>query len=128
MTLIERIEAAPEGNRELSDECLLAAGWTESEIMYADLVRPDGKMINRANCPDPSQNMQDAIDWMVPENANCHGYDQTPEGCEGYVSRNYVKSRSEAWLIEGRAATPALALAAAALRARETMKEQSDDG
>ncbi len=59
----------------------------------------------------------DAALTLVPEEANCHGYDASPAGAEAYVSRNNVASGH--WLLSAVAATPALALCAAALKARQ---------
>ena len=67
MTLIEKLEAGP-GSRELSDECLLAVGWVSQHVDGRGAWRnPDGKIVDNFNVPDPSQNLQDALDWMVPE-------------------------------------------------------------
>ncbi len=120
MTLLKRLEEGP-GSRELSDECLLAVGWKMvGRPPFNVWYKPNGEMFRsyiRGNVrPDPSQNLQDAVDWMVPEG---HGWsvmthDRTDEGrmpgaCVDGCSAN--------------APTPALALCAAGIRA---MEGQSD--
>lgn len=127
-SLIEKLEQAEAGSREISDECLLAVGWVRdrrktAEGRYADFgwIRPDGKAVNGAGGPNVSENVQDAIDHMVPAEMNCHGYDKTPEGVEAYVSRNNVKSGHV--LFEGRNKSDiACAMSAASLRAIAAIK------
>jgi hypothetical protein len=66
------------------------------------------------------------VERVLPE-ANCHGYDKTPDHVEAYVSRNCAKDGH--WLYEGRGATPALALLAAMLKALlADARERSDTG
>lgn len=66
--LISRLEAATEGSRELSDECLLAMGWTYKPDWCGHAWRsPDESWVGFDKRPDPTRNVQDAIDWMVPD-------------------------------------------------------------
>lgn len=109
--LISRIEAATEGSRELSDECLLAVGWQKH---YPGMLRPDGHVIPLHELPDPSQNLQDAVDWMLPE------------GSEYEISTLYGVARVGVDLNtdspcygEHKGGDVALALCAASLRAIE---------
>lgn len=57
--LIADLEAASEGSRELSDRCLTAVGWTYHN-------KPFWCYPNR---PDPTRNLQDTVDVMVPKGA-----------------------------------------------------------
>ncbi len=110
-SLIARLEAGP-GSRELSDECLLAVGWGKLPLTEYLWIDPSGKTHDAR--PDPSQNVQDAIDWMVPEGWSGGGriIGGPPYPIE--LLRVVGEGRLE-W---GHAATPALALSAASLRAR----------
>lgn len=122
LTLIERLESAAEGNRALSDECLLAVGVKlikEPDDEYSYIARgldDDGGPWEPA--PHVTGNVQDALDWMVPE------------GWSGTVSFGALDERPEAELWNGKfypegselfssAATPALALCIASLKAIE---------
>ena len=68
--LIARLERGP-GSRELSDECLLAVGWKSITPGGRPYIRPDGKDVGSASdIPDPSQNLQDSLDWLVPEHSS----------------------------------------------------------
>ncbi len=118
-TLVARLEAAPGGSRELSDECLLAVGWARGKRQVATIhgidytwIRPDGsEQYYGTDAPDPSQNVQDAIDWMVPE------------GCRWDVQQDRTAAfASIDGETTGRMATPALALSAAGLRAHAALK------
>ena len=95
-TLIERLTAAKEGSRELSDEALLACGWlgdsTESQ--------------------DPTRSIDDAVRWVVPEGKNWIIWS------DGEAMIYGDERATESW----QAATPALALCIAALKARELGK------
>lgn len=116
--LIERIKAGP-GSRELSDKCLLAVGWVfrDNGRDLARWISPRGEVWEPYEQPNPSQNLQDAIDWMVPEDAQW-SMDARAEAAIAYVGPTNEN--------EGDALKPALALCAAALRAREAM--ENDDG
>ena len=107
-TLIARLEEATEGSRELSDECLLAVGFAPVPDALTMWTYPNGDYAVTAELPDPSQNVQDAIDWMVPE------------GCPWEMkSVGMVEMGTERGPVEGIAATPALALCVASLKARQ---------
>ena len=54
---------------------------------------------------------------LKPSWANCHGYDAIPGKCSAYFSLNHVPTGHK--IVEGHAATPALALCIAALKARD---------
>ena len=104
--LISELEASPEGTRALSDKMLTACdAWERTAV---------GEIF-----PDPTRNLQDAVDLM-------------PEGC-GYVVSDGDWSTARAsvgWKntsvafdapkFDVRAATPALALVIALLKAMET--------
>lgn len=147
--LIARLEAAPEGSRELSDECLLAVGWRverpedcgtrdQTGDCYGCGSKPPGgdkcavprsgwKWISPARVPlygkrpDPSRNVQDVIDWMVPEGC---GWSISDDG-EGLIYKREKTEGQAGYPVIGECAgdtTPALALSAAGLRAHEYMK------
>ena len=109
MTLVERLERGP-GSRELSDECLLAVGWADDD-RHA-LFNPDGIRCFRANAPDPTRNLQDALDWMVPERGggNKATFLQATmyQTCVGDIPDERIAS----------------VVCAASLRAREAMKDE----
>ena len=72
--LIGRLESAAEGSRRLSDDCLLATGWTfkqyearRRKVPY-DWVTPDGKgIVEYGHQPDVTRDLADAIEWLVPD-------------------------------------------------------------
>ena len=117
MTLIEKLETGP-GSRELSDECLLAVGWQRVGKAGVHWYDPDGFRFYGTR-PNPSQNLQDAVTWMVPE-----GWDWEMEwesGADGMYWENgtaRVKMGNPDLLIDPEAASPALALCIAALKTR----------
>ena len=118
MTLIERLEAAETGSRELSDECLLAVGWQKEDVAHQrGIWLAPSSWIYGWNRPDPSRNLQDALDWMVPEGAQW-SIDAKPGAAIAYVGPTNEN--------EGDAVTPACALSAASLRAHEAMEEKAD--
>lgn len=124
--LIARLEAATEGSRELSDEVLRAVGWfqtSEDAPGYPDGTltawhQPNGGVCHGA-MPSPTESLDAAL-TLVPE-AFRWGVHNDPEPAgEGNFRASvddmlYDNSIYE----EGLAATPALALTIAALRARE---------
>ena len=59
-----------------------------------------------------------ALASRVLQEANCRGFDQTPQGSNAYVSRNNVASGH--WVVGASAKTPALALCLAILSAKAT--------
>ena len=124
-TLVARLEKAKSGSRELSDECLLAIGW---EIIYSpNLGLRKGSTVwfpfSHA-LPSPTENAQDAIDWLVPEGwSYSHGapdWSCTEEGESPSAPAwaNVFKGRSGGWNTTT-GATPALALCIAGLKALE---------
>lgn len=132
-SLIARLEAATEGSRELSNECLLAVGW---EYRHDILLPPDwldkdknpsgNIFINSPWPPDPSQNVQDAITWMVPE-----GWDWAVSTmvrdhldkplCHAEIAKAHTGVCKARDIHEIEAAAPALALSAASLKAIEAL-------
>lgn len=67
MTLLEQLQGASEGNRELSDQVLLACGWTYGQ---KDKVwswwDAQGNRIIFNELIDPTRNLHDAVS-LVPE-------------------------------------------------------------
>ena len=131
-TLIARLEKAKSGSRALSDECLLAVGWVHdrrktSSGKYTDYgwIRPDGSKCYTKDVPDPSQNAQDAIDWMLPEGWYIHSLRQDEDGFEAHIVDPKSYDGEGMFDREGIAgwnnsiAAPALALSAAGLKALE---------
>lgn len=106
--LIARLEAATEGSREL-DLAIYALCVPES---------PEKWVRDRPETYAPHYTTSiDAALSLVPETANCHGYDRDPKEVVAFVSRNHVKDGH--WLKEGCHPTSVpLALCIAALRAR----------
>lgn len=69
-TLLEEILQAEEGSRNLSDRYLLALGWqgiepNRSGIIAAHWTNPSGQDIPQGLRPDPTRNLQDAIDSLL---------------------------------------------------------------
>lgn len=133
LALADELERATEGSRELSDRCLLATGWTHEDsgdprssrwrdpggVPYDYWDDPHAR--SRSPIPPrphPTCNAQDAITWMVPKGwvGNLEvGSRIALQGMRcalwnGEFAPNVVEIMSEA-------ATPALALSAASLRA-----------
>ena len=140
MTLIERLQEASEGSRELSDECLLAVGWRFTAGGPKFWFDPNDNSIGYSARPSPSENLQDALDWMVPE-----GWEFTlnvsKKGCVVCLCAHWDDDTASVFWSNradesergkfykrriGSSLTPALALSAASLRAREAMKEKDD--
>ena len=124
--LIKRLQAGP-GSRELSDEVLREFGWEclnraagGKYWVQPSWWRPYQKNQGR---PDPSRNVQDALDVVVPKDAawsvsaSPDRFDRRP--C-GVVMCAYGKGRSA----EEYASTPALALCIAGLMAKEKIDER----
>ena len=68
--LIARLEAAPAGSRELSDEALVAVGWEHidtGDVREEQWVSPGGMYFIVSPRPDPTQSIDDALKWMVPK-------------------------------------------------------------
>ena len=114
--LIARLEAAPHGSRGLSDEALLAVGWTIGGL--ARWVAPDGTKFTPVMRPDPSRSVDDALKWMVPEGwwwvlnsgLSQHGVATALLGQEGAGMGNQIEARGH---------SPALAITIASLEALE---------
>lgn len=72
--LIDLLSAATEGSRELSDEVLIACGWTEVELNYAWWWVPPGvpwervaeDRIDRTIAPNPTVSLDDTLS-LVPK-------------------------------------------------------------
>lgn len=66
--LLDRLQNATEGSRQLSDHVLLELGWTfkqweqrRKKVPY-DWITPDGQgVVEYGKQPDPSRNLQDAV-------------------------------------------------------------------
>ena len=112
--LLKDLEAGPP-SRELSDRVLLACGWRETE--HGGWYPPGGS-IARQNRPDPTRNLQDAVDWVVPEGWRW-GRDQT--GFVFVIQETWPETQDGPITFGcGNEATPVTnALCIAALRARE---------
>ncbi len=138
--LIAKLQAAPEGSRELSDEVLLAAGWTREShihpglsadygenVEYWEWTQPNGDPCPRyhlggQNLPCPTTSLDAAL-TLVPEGA---------QYCLGCLSDTRVSvrgvSRYHAWVMEQEtvyAPTPALTLCIAALKARSAKESNT---
>ena len=127
MTLIEKLEKGP-GSRELSDKCLLAVGWRHQYSPgNAMWIRPDGWVVRTgsgARPPDPSRNLQDTLDWMVPEGWSIH-INQDDNRLWWAELRHGYQTSYDRVVMACKCTTPALALSTASLRAREAMKEDT---
>ncbi len=116
--LIARLEKATEGSEELDADIARALGWELDTVYEHAWWDPQKRVLHHCDPPFFQRTRSlDAALSLVPEEANCHGYDASPAGAEAYVSRNNVASGH--WLLSAVAATPALALCAAALKARQ---------
>ena len=107
--LIPKLEAAPEGSRELSDEVLLAFGWTHDGEYWLDANNTNRCKFDAAL--DPTRSIDDIVALV-------------PEGWFGEIRFGKI---AWAWLRLGEGdliraydiATPALALCIACLEAQE---------
>lgn len=127
MTLIEKLEAATEGSRELDAEIALTQGWTKNKIWW---ITPHGEQVNY-DPPCWSTSLDAALllipEGMAsvkltisqnkpPERQYCHATLEQDADSLGRDMENW-----EPYEFEGaNAATAPLALCIAALRARET--------
>lgn len=122
MTLIEKLETAEAGSRELSDEVLLALGWMEGPLNTTIWYRPDYSVVPESENLEPTTNLQDAVD-LVPEGWDWgagYGHENgDPEGEEVIFAVVGKPDKGLSTPGEANAATPALALCAAILRAKE---------
>ena len=123
--LIAALERAEEGSRELSDEVLLALGWgTRLEFTREVWVAPSGN--SSKHRPHPTRNLQAAVD-LVPEGWGWAAAEldqgepsavltnREPQLKPGTFDANPDKKD-----FRSKAATPALALVIAILKAVET--------
>ena len=103
--LIARLEAASEGSRELDWELAGRPSFSDGS--------PD------LNNPRYTTSLDAALS-LVPEGANCHGYEASPFGINAYWSRNNVTDGR--WLFEGSHETSVpIAFVIASLKARKAM-------
>lgn len=116
-TLLEKLQSATEGTRELSDECLLAWGWERKIQANVPYWKAPGLDFWTIACPHVTADLQDGVDAV-------------PEGWVWSVSIDYElpgMARLHCTLpaadaspisIATRAATPAIALCIAIEKAR----------
>lgn len=130
--LIARLKAAEVGSRELSDEVLLALGWVKFyfSVIHASSgsvtehwTAPNGSMMYASERPSPTESVDDALALAPPDKAYCISF-QPPNHYEVMVEVPEYSISSDpndpkGRFVLGRAATPALALCAAILRAKE---------
>ena len=117
-TLIERLTAAKEGTRELSDEVLLARGWTITKDRgpQALYISPgNDPPVYQVYAPDPTRSLDDWKRWCVPEGLTW-GVSNRRSG-EGVWTATIEKDSY--YEFYSRALTPALALCIAGMKARE---------
>lgn len=107
--LIARLERATGPDRELDADIALQFDWTECP--GDNWIGPQGEIA----VPAYTSSI-DAAMTLRPAGANCSGFDDGPDICDAYWSRNNVKDGH--WLVTAEGKTPALALCIAALRAR----------
>lgn len=124
-SLIARLESAGEGSRELSDAVLVALGWVRSPdrdepgFVEDDWIDPEGGRWWPA--PDPAVSLDDALalvdegwQWLL---RGLGWYGQRPAAKLEFIVSDATDGMRTIW---GKAATPALALCAAILRAKGT--------
>ena len=117
--IIRRLEEASEGSRELSDVVLMAVGWRHSLGPNVLWFAPDGKPWKKAR-PCPTTSLDEAL-TLVPEgHVGRIGF-----GGPGFVFAFAATPRD--WgagrVSTVRAASPAISLCIAALKARALSKE-----
>ena len=116
--LIARLEASPEGSRELSDEALLAVGFRKAGTS-GTWFSPDGTSFDWREWPDPTRSVDDAIKWMVPEGMDVGisiaGCGTEHEASAVDIEREDVEER----IGNGTSRRLALAICIAALKAKE---------
>jgi hypothetical protein len=143
LDLISRLESAAEGSRELSDDVLLACGWEKTfDGVACDYWAPPhtAGRVYSDNRPSPTESVDDALE-LVPEGWTwCGsgydedgGYSDTTDFRKPYMciagpmeergGDFYEPPEPHRETHEARAATPALALCAAILRATTEDKE-----
>ena len=112
--LIAKLESAKEGSRELSDEVLMALGWQRRPIQITGVYewyRTGGDHYIGVVRPDPSRNLQDAVD-LIPGKA--HWAASYPVG-----EAELVYGGPNGRLVTADAATAPLAMCIAILKAVE---------
>lgn len=131
--LAAELEAAPCGSRAMSDECLLAWGWTFFETEFYQRktnrwVSPDNHEIAEERRPDPTRSCDDCAAAM-PEGAFVDAINEDGRtGKQWFVSLHERKSNRR--LADAFGATLPLAWSAAicrALAAEEEAKEKGND-
>lgn len=121
--LAGRCEKATGPDREIANDVLFACGWTSHEFGEGDnrttiWTAPRGEEFTDGDQPDPTGSI-DAAMTLVPE-AHAASVEWSPR-FPGYAWL-YPPDNKDDVSFEGNAATPALALCAAALRARASIK------
>lgn len=125
--LIARLEAAEAGSRELSDEVLVALGWRCEEEEWIGRLgiikvwyRPNGEVVRIGCRPSPTESVDDAL-GLVPEGLIWSlGIDGVgPSAMIGEEFPGEYAIARQWYAVVDSAATPALALCVAVLRARE---------
>lgn len=126
--LARKLEGAEEGSPQLSWAILEASGWrSEYEEVQGWLgggthyFKPDGAPWRNALLPDPTRSLDDALRWVVPEGwlgTVSFGQDRFAivEKEEAAIWNGEFGEHAREISAEGH--TPALALCAASLRAR----------
>ena len=121
--LIRDLEKAREGSRELSDRVLLACGFS----YIGDGPYPVGVWLHAKRgikfryheLPDPTRNLQDAVDWVVPEDMRVHQLQECDDGrWTAWICRKHGKGPQPPRSF-GKFPTAALALCIASLKARQ---------
>ncbi len=118
-TLIEKLEQAEEGSRELSDEVLLACGWRKTRwVPTGEPAWFDPQGSNGSYLPHPTRSLDDCLRYAVPE-----GWwpEQLSWASDGSLVIATIWNRDPGdgyKSCDGDAANPALALCIAALKAR----------
>ena len=119
--LIAKLEKAPEGSRALSDEVLLALGWTQYRMPNWKAGRlawkkPDGRGAG-PEAADPTRNLQDVVD-LVPEGWFWRVGVYSNRRPSAIITKADGVPPTK-WSYAPDAATPTLALCIAILRAME---------
>lgn len=112
--LIERLSAATEGSRDLSDEVLVACGWKERHDRLWET--PDKEWCHPDDRPNPTVSLDDAL-RLVPEGWIAY-LEVCPAPYPSYATILYEPRNK--W--HGEAATAPLALCIAILRAKEAQR------
>lgn len=110
--LIAKLEAATEGSRAMSEDCLIAVGWQRQNEYWGEPRDKPGQVHywRKDTRPSPAESLDDAVRWMVDEE-----WQWTIRRTPGLCSHATVWDQSSGRSCEARGATPALAFCAAAL-------------